>query len=69
MKYKTLYILAIVCFMSFLSSAKQTGKGCDTNSCSCCKFNKEKAAKQAQVIKPDQSELDISPLRLSMFNM
>jgi hypothetical protein len=67
MKYKTLYILAIVCFVSSLSSAKQSGKGSDTNQC--CKFYKEKATKQAQLIRPDQSELDISPLRLSMFNM
>jgi hypothetical protein len=58
MKQKTFYFLAIICCMSLLSSAKQSGKKCDH----ICRFNQAKCAKQAQNAARERYSYDLSPL-------
>lgn len=56
MKQKTFYFLSIICCMSLLSSAKQTGKKCDH----LCKNNAAKCPKQVQA--RERYGYDLSPL-------
>ena len=62
MKPKTFYILAIVCSLSLLSSAKQSGQYCDKKTC--CGYGKPKCPKQAAPTRSAQADYNLPTLRL-----
>jgi len=57
MKQKTFYILAVICCLSFISSAKQGGKQCD----GICK-NVQKCPTQTLQKAKEKRGYDFSPL-------
>jgi hypothetical protein len=66
MKPKTFYLLMIICSMSLLSSAKQSGKDCDKT---CSGFSKQKCPKQAQPKAAKEADYDLPPLQLLMYGI
>jgi hypothetical protein len=67
MKRKVIYLVALICCMSFFSSAKQNGKNCEKKHC--CLLQKQNAAKQSGVTIPGSTGFDLSPLQLFVFSI
>ncbi len=67
MKPKTFYILMIICSVSLLSSAKQTGSKCDKQKC--CKLNVQNADKKLLPKGAEKTGFDHSPLSLCLFSI
>ena len=67
MKLKTLYILILICSMSFFSSAKQSGKNCDNRTC--CNMSKPVTTKLARSKMAKEADFDLPPLQLLMFDL
>ena len=65
MKRKTFYILALICCMSFMSSAKQSGKKCD----GICKNAQSKCPAQAVQKAKAKTGYDFSPLTSFIINL
>ena len=67
MKPKTIYILIIICGMSLLSAAKQTGSKCDKQKS--CKVTERKAAVKLLQKGVEKAGDDHSPLSLCLFSI
>lgn len=67
MKPKTIYMLMIICSMSLLSSAKQSGKYCDKT---CTGFTKQKCTEQAKPkAAKEAASYDLPPLQLLTYGI
>jgi hypothetical protein len=65
MKQKTFYILAVICCLSFMSSAKQGRKQCD----GICKNMQSKCPTQALQKAKEKPGYDFSPLTSFIINL
>ena len=62
MKQKVFYIILVICCLSTFSSAKQTGKECQMNTC--CKLKKQDTPKEK-----GNTDYNFYPLNLCMFSI
>jgi hypothetical protein len=67
MKQKIFYILLIICCMSLFSSAKQSGK--ESIRKTCCDLSKAKCTNQIRPKAAKETDFDLPPLKLLMFDL